>query len=115
MRYILGLAVFLMIAGCSTTYVHPTKTESQFYADQNRCINQGYASLPVKESYYMTSGRTSSVSTNCNLYGSTANCSSSGGNYTPPQKIVTNNDINAISRSYFVHNCLQGLGWREVD
>jgi hypothetical protein len=114
MRYILGLAVFLMIAGCSTTYVHPTKTESQFYADQNRCINQGYAALPVQEAFYMTSGRTSSVSTNCNLYGSTANCSSSGGNYTPPQKMVTNADVNSFRRSSFVHNCLQGLGYREA-
>ena len=115
MRYILGLAVFLMIAGCSKTYMHPSKTESQFYAEQNMCVNKGYAALPVKESYYMTSGSTSDVSTNCNRYGNTVNCSSSGGDYTPPQKMVSNADVNAWARETYVHNCLQGLGYREVD
>lgn len=115
MRYMLGLAVFLMIAGCSTTYMHPSKTESQFYTDKNRCVSQGLAALPVKESYYIDSGSTSNITTNCNLYGNTANCTSNGGIYFPPQKIVTNNDVNAIRRSYFVSDCLKGLGWREVD
>jgi len=109
--YILSI---LALSGCTTYYEHPTKGESAFNRDQNSCVSQGYASLPVYETSYMTAGSTSSTQTNCQLYGNTANCTSTGGNYSPPTKVVTNNDANGIRRAFFVHRCLLGKGWSET-
>ena len=46
MSRLLVVALFLLLAGCATTWGHPTKSEQEFYADDSECESRG-AGVPM--------------------------------------------------------------------
>lgn len=76
----------ILAAGCQKkVWVKPGATQQSFSADKANCMAQAYQAAPmVNRQVNLGAGTTNPYHTNCNQYGSTINCTTQGGGYTPP-------------------------------
>ncbi|MGI0076471.1 MAG: hypothetical protein ACREAU_03590 [Nitrosopumilaceae archaeon] len=100
----------LVVSGCGTVWVKPGATEQEFYATKGHCTARAQAEFPyIPEQTQIGSGYTTPIVTNCNGFGYSYRCYTTGGNYVPPMVIII--DINASRRNSDIESCFYENGW----
>lgn len=113
---ILALAMFstLTLSGCADTWVKPGATEEEFEATKAECMSGAAARFPpMNRAVQIGNGYTTPVTTNCNGFGYSVNCISTGGQYTPPA--IINVDDNQNARREDIRACFFRNGWHLKD
>jgi hypothetical protein len=93
------------LAGCGT-WVNPTNPNANYQADYYDCEMQAARTFPVQ---MQTSTTPSVTNTNCNVYDSTASCTSTT---SPGQTYNSGGDVNLGNRISATFNCMGAKGWR---
>ncbi len=106
-----GLVVLLSIFGCAqNVWVKPGATSSDFQVTKGRCLSAAYSQVPAAPAVAtFGSGYQSPVVTNCSAFGNSANCVTTGGQYTPPVSVPY--DANMGVRNEVFQGCMYGEGW----
>lgn len=74
------------------------------------CLSRAAAKFPpMNRQVQIGNGYTTPVMTNCNGFGYSINCYSTGGQYVPPAFMTV--DDNAAGRQQEVRNCFFKHGW----
>jgi hypothetical protein len=102
----------LALAGCASpaVWVKPGATEADFEVAKGRCLAGAYSQVPAAPSVTtFGSGYQAPSFTNCSAMGNFANCTTTGGQYTPPAIVFY--DANAGVRTQVFKGCMYGEGW----
>jgi hypothetical protein len=110
----LMVATTLTLSGCADTWEKPGATQQEFNATKAECLSRSAARFPpMNRQVQIGSGYTTPVTTNCNGFGYSVNCISSGGQYVPPS--FMNVDDNANARMQDTRSCFFENGWHLKD
>lgn len=109
--FVISLA--LMLTGCAEKWEKFGATEQEFEAMKAACISRASARFPpMMRQVQLTNGYTTPVITNCNGFGYSVSCFSSGGQYVPPTYIAI--DDNTGARDQDTRSCFYENGWHPV-
>ena len=104
-----GLCVVLL-AGCAVGWTRPNTSESEFNQDRYECQQQAAQMYPVMMVQRTNGvGYQTSAQTNCTSYGSSMNCTTTGGNYVPPATVTEDSNLN--NRNSAFGSCLNSKGY----
>jgi hypothetical protein len=102
----------LALASCasSAVWVKPGATDADFQIAKGHCLAGAYSEVPAAPSVAtFGSGYQTPSLTNCSAFGNFANCTTTGGQYTPPARVSY--DANAGVRTQVFKGCMYGEGW----
>ncbi len=100
------------LASCAppAVWVKPGATEADFQVSKGRCLAAAYAQVPAAPAVATVgSGYQAPTVTNCSAFGNFANCTTTGGQYTPPVSVPY--DANAGVRRQVYNGCMYSEGW----
>jgi hypothetical protein len=112
MRCFLLLAVLLPLAACAKpdVWMKPGASAGDFEVSKGRCMAAGYLQVPAAPAVAsFGTGYQAPMFTNCSAFGNLANCTTTGGQYTPPPSFSY--DANAGVRAQVFKGCMYGEGW----
>lgn len=114
MNRIILVTVVIFISGCQTYWKHESGYSSSWERDKYNCEMEAARAYPVRM-VTQSSGRgyTTDSTTNCSSYGNITNCTTTPGQYIPPQKYTE--DVNQGNRNLAVPQCLRASGWRQCQ
>jgi hypothetical protein len=108
------IASTLALSACADTWVKPGATEQEFEATKTECMSRAAARFPpINRPVQIGNGYTTPVTTNCNGFGYSGNCISTGGQYVPPS--IINIDDNQNGRQEDIRSCFFEKGWHLKD
>jgi hypothetical protein len=89
----------LLVGSCArSVWVKPGATAADFEVAKGRCLGAAYSQVPSAPTVAtFGGGYQSPMITNCTAYGNSANCVTTGGQYTPPVSVPY--DANAGART----------------
>lgn len=101
----------LLVGSCARpVWVKPGATASDFEVAKGRCLASAYSQVPSAPTVAtFGGGYQSPMITNCTAYGNSANCFTTGGQYTPPISVPY--DANAGVRTEVYQGCMYADGW----
>ena len=106
MRSHLGIVcTCLALYGCGTA-VNPYNPNANYESDYYSCQMEAAGAFPVQ---MQTSTTPSVTNTNCNVYGSTADCTSTT---SPGKSYNSGGDTNLGNRLTATFRCMDAKGWR---
>jgi hypothetical protein len=109
------VAVFvgsLALGGCAgqDVWVKPGATVGDFEVSKGRCLAGAYSQVPAAQTVAsFGTGYQAPLVTNCSAFGAFVNCTTTGGQYTPPPSFSY--DANAGVRSQVFKGCMYSDGW----
>jgi hypothetical protein len=104
------LVISCLLSGC-TSFVWVGRDPNR---DMYECkIEAARVHQPALYTQQIAAGTTSPSYTNCTNIGNLTNCTTTGGNYTPP--IAITSDANSGVRNDYVHNCMTQRGNRVMS
>lgn len=104
------LAIALLLSGCASGWSKVGATENEFAQDRYQCQMEVAAAYPVVMTQTSYGGGNQTPSrTNCQTYGTTTNCTTTPGVYTPP--VQQTSDANVYARIGGMNSCLQSRGY----
>lgn len=110
MRRVAVMICLISLTGCGTKWSKPGASEAEFEGTKASCASRAYSRFqPVMQSVQIGSGYTTPLQTQCFGTGYNVQCTSTGGQYTPPASIMVDQNNNA--RSQDVRSCLFEQGW----
>jgi hypothetical protein len=125
-KRIILIAGLVLTSGCAKTWVHPTKTESQFHADSLQCQQMALRMHPDVKSERMPVKNLppDSYQTNCTDYGTTIDCNTQAiGGGPDPYAMGYNagaqmgeglaQAFNGIAQQRTFDKCLLSKGYKE--
>ncbi|MBK6973515.1 MAG: hypothetical protein IPH26_11440 [Sterolibacteriaceae bacterium] len=110
-----GAVFSALLAGCGPTYywVKPGATNSDWNLDSTECRVYATGAVPRNpQQIQLSTGYRNSSITNCSSFGSTMNCTTTGGEYVPPTYWAY--DANDGVRSDAVNLCMYRKGWQRA-
>jgi hypothetical protein len=101
----------LLVGSCAQpVWVKPGATASDFEVAKGRCLASAYSQVPSAPTVAtLGGGYQSPMITNCTAYGNSANCFTTGGQYTPPISVPY--DANGGVRTQVYQGCMYADGW----
>jgi len=107
----LVISAALVLAGCTqSVWVKPGATSADFAVTKGNCLSAAYSQVPMAPaSTTFGSGYQAPLMTNCPAFGNSANCVTTGGQYTPPVSMPF--DANTGVRGEVFRGCMYGEGW----
>jgi hypothetical protein len=106
MKITLAATLCLLLGACDMQMVNTSNPGANYSVDYNVCQYQAAQMYPVQ---MQTSTTPSVTNTNCNVYGSTANCTSTT---SAGQTYNSGGDINLGNRLAATFSCMDARGWR---
>lgn len=109
--HIVLLGVCVSVSGCNVGWVKPGSTQAEFNVDKYDCQTEAAHTYPVAivqrsvGTGYQTSSQTQCVASGYGNY----NCTTTGGNYVPPNTVTE--DANLNNRNMAFQNCMQAKGY----
>jgi hypothetical protein len=101
LKQILILALIPFLMNCTTLWVKPGSTESDFHREKLECEGQAMSLYPP-----VFQQRSPAYTTNCSNYRGIVTCNSN-----PQYDYTANYDINGFSRAFAWESCMRSKGW----
>lgn len=104
--------VSCILSGCAnrSVWVKPGATDADFEIAKGHCLGEAYSRVPSAPAVAtFGGGYPTPAVTNCTTFGYSANCVTTGGQYTPPISVPY--DTNAGARTAVYRGCMYGEGW----
>ena len=102
----------VLLGSCAPrlVWVKPGATDADFPVTKGQCLAAAYSQVPAAMSVMtLGSGYQAPMFTNCTGFGNFANCTTTGGYYTPPAQVPY--DANAGVRNQVFKGCMYNEGW----
>jgi len=109
---IFTLSIIASLAGCQQFewYSPINKNVNHFNADHYSCLQQSAQSFPVvMQSVSFGTGTQTQETTQCVNNRNITNCTTTPAQYTPPQSVLI--DVNLNSRNQAYNACMYANGW----
>lgn len=107
------LFALLILSGCAEKWAKPGATSEEFDAMKATCMSRSAGRFPpMMRQVQITNGYTTPITTNCNGFGYSVNCYTTGGQYVPPVAITV--DDNQGARNQDTRACFFENGWHPV-
>jgi hypothetical protein len=111
-RIVFVAAIVQAIAGCANqaVWVKPGAAGADFEVAKGHCLAAAYSQVPSAPAVAtFGGGYQSPMVTNCTAFGASANCITTGGQYTPPVSVPY--DANSSVRTQVYKGCMYADGW----
>ena len=110
-RYAKLAVIGAALGGCAqSVWVKPGATEADFEVEKGRCIATAYSQVPAAPAVAtFGTGYVSPTYTSCSGFGYSVNCTTSGGQYSPPISVPY--DANVGARTEVFRGCMYANGW----
>lgn len=114
MRNMLLVVVIALLSGCAQyQWMKPGASQLDFQQDGYVCSSEAARLYPPQQvPMQIGSGYTSPSHTSCNPFGISVNCTTTGGQYTPPSVVYV--DGNEDNRTVAARQCMAMKGWRII-
>jgi hypothetical protein len=109
-RFLVVIASAALVSCAQPVWVKPGATSADFEVAKGRCLAGAYSQVPAAPAVAtFGAGYQSPLVTNCSGFGNSANCVTTGGQYTPPASVPY--DANTGVRNEVFRGCMYGEGW----